>query len=409
MRAKRGSIGRLGCGVLLCTTMTSTPPAVFAATMVLVVLVSIGRWLLVNDAVADQLINRALRWDVAAVLIGYLVATVGGEAALGQQLFMSLGVFALAYSYGFARLLDGASPEGVGARQRRYNAIAAIFALVTWVCAVSERLGVDLRSVLDWEGLLWSVSCLFTGCIGVLLARVCVRELRLGTPVLRERLTYSALLVFGLYCLLSTTGGIVQVAGGAVPGSPGLGWAVASIVAFGFLAALVSIPLLEALMMRAGLDRDARYCRRLRPLWRDLTTAVPEVVLPQRHFESASRLYRMTVEIQDALILLRQYAPTSVNQQVAADRRQAIRVASAARLQQCGAIAPAAPGDHADQLRYLLDLARRWPRGVDPAGERDGSAHPSDGDGQHGRLFGGWRGHRKVRTFLHRTLPHRTA
>jgi hypothetical protein len=354
--------------------MTSTPPAVFAVTMIFVVLVSIGRWLLVNDAVADQLINRALRWDVAAVLIGYLVATVGGEAALGQQLFMSLGVFALAYSYGFARLLDGAGPEGVGARQRRYNAFAAMFALVTWVCAVAERLSADLRSALDWEGLLWSLSCLFTACIGVLLARACVRELRLGAPVLRERLTYSALLVFALYCLVSTTGGVIQVMGGAVPGSPGLGWAVTSIVAFGILTALVSIPLLEALMMRAGLDRDARHCRRLRPLWRDLTTAVPEVVLRQHHFESASRLYRMTVEIQDALVVLRQYAPTSLKQQVAADRRRAVRVAFAARLEQCGAIVPAAPDDHAGQLRYLLDLARRWPRGVDPAGEQDGPA-----------------------------------
>ncbi|MGK8520616.1 DUF6545 domain-containing protein [Nocardia asteroides] len=337
------------------------------------------------------------------MLIGYVVANVGGEAALGQQLFMSLGVFPLAYSYGFAKLLDGASPEGLGARQRRYNAFAALFALVTWVCAVSERLGADLRSALDWEGLLWSVSGLFTGCIGVLFARACVRELRLGAPALWERLTYSALLVFGLYCLVSTTAGIIQVMGGVAPGSPGLGWAVASILAVGILAALVSIPLLEALMMRAGLDRDARYCRRLRPLWRDLTTAVPEVVLSQRHSESASRLYRMTVEIQDALVLLRQYAPTSLNQQVAAGRHQAVRVASAARLEQCGAIAPAAPGDHADQLRYLLDLARRWPRAVDLAGKQDGSARPPDGDGQHGRLLGAWCGHQKVRSFPHRT------
>ncbi len=357
--------------------MTSTPPVVFAVTMIFVVAVSIGRWLLVNDAVADKLINRALRCDVAAVLIGYLVATVGGDAALGQQLFMSLGVFSLAYSYGVARLLDGASTAGADARQRRYNTFAAMFALITWVCAVSERLGVDLRSAVDWEGLLWSVTCLFTGCIGVLLARACVRELRLGTPVLRERLTYSALLVFGIYCVVSTTGGVIQVAGGAVPGSPGLGWAVASIVAFGILAALVSIPLLDALAIRAGLDRDARYCRRLRPLWRDLTTAVPEVVLRQHHFESASRLYRMTVEIQDALVVLRQYAPASVSRQAAADRHQAVRVASAARLEQCGAIAPVAPGDHADQLGYLLDLARRWPRGVDPAGAQDGPARLS--------------------------------
>ncbi|MGY1900008.1 DUF6545 domain-containing protein [Nocardia gipuzkoensis] len=359
--------------------MTSTPLAVFAVTMIFVGLVAIGRWWLVNDAVVDQLINRALRWDVAAVLIGYAVASVGGDAALGQQLFMGIGVFSLAYSYGVARLLDGADPETVGARQRRYNAFAVMFALVTWACALSERFSPDLRAALDWEGLLWSVSCLFTALIGVLLARACVRELRLGAPSLRERLTYSALLVFGLYCLVSTAGGVVQVAGGAVPGAPGLGWAVASIVAFGILAALVSIPLAEALVMRAGLDRDARYCRRLRPLWRDLTTAVPEVVLRQYHFESASQLYRMTVEIWDALLHLKPYTPDAEefgSSGMSGDevRAFAFRAAWAVRAKRHGSApapnvstrgdARAERRDRAAELEFLIRLAREWPKAV---------------------------------------------
>ncbi|WP_433601897.1 DUF6545 domain-containing protein [Nocardia sp. CA-135953] len=51
----------------------------------------------------------------------------------------------------------------------------------------------------------------------------------------------------------------------------------------------------------AGWDRDARIYRR--PLWHD-RTAVPEIVLPAdaRHgADSITRLFRMTVEIRDAL------------------------------------------------------------------------------------------------------------
>ncbi|WP_324194026.1 DUF6545 domain-containing protein, partial [Nocardia farcinica] len=56
----------------------------------------------------------------------------------------------------------------------------------------------------------------------------------------------------------------------------------------------------------------SRYCRRLKPLWRDLTAAVPEIVLalPQDRFgrvEPATRLHRMTAEIRDSLLQLKRY------------------------------------------------------------------------------------------------------
>ncbi|MFD6463925.1 DUF6545 domain-containing protein, partial [Streptomyces roseolus] len=76
--------------------------------------------------------------------------------------------------------------------------------------------------------------------------------------------------------------------------------------------------------------RDSRKIRRLQPLWRDLTGAIPGIVLHERPDEAARyRLYRMVVEIRDALTQLRLDVP-------------------------CGA-------DVESELENLLALARDWP------------------------------------------------
>lgn len=55
--------------------------------------------------------------------------------------------------------------------------------------------------------------------------------------------------------------------------------------------------------------RQWRHLRRLQPLWRELTAAVPEVVLDEelRQHELRLRLHRRVVEIRDALLALQPY------------------------------------------------------------------------------------------------------
>ncbi|WP_308427818.1 DUF6545 domain-containing protein [Nocardia pneumoniae] len=65
------------------------------------------------------------------------------------------------------------------------------------------------------------------------------------------------------------------------------------------------MPLGAWLIETAGLDRNARACRRLRPLWRDLTAAVPEILLlpdtdTLQPTVPATRLRRIAIEIRDA-------------------------------------------------------------------------------------------------------------
>ncbi|WP_280238754.1 DUF6545 domain-containing protein [Nocardia abscessus] len=105
----------------------------------------------------------------------------------------------------------------------------------------------------------------------------------------------------------------LQLAGSGTAADPELArWAAPTFAASALGAALLSVPLLAALRTRLGSDRAGRNCRRLRPLWHDLTAAVPSIVLePDLPVaESDARLIRMTVEIRDALMHLRHCLPS---------------------------------------------------------------------------------------------------
>ncbi|MCD0485219.1 hypothetical protein LO771_23240 [Streptacidiphilus sp. ASG 303] len=69
-----------------------------------------------------------------------------------------------------------------------------------------------------------------------------------------------------------------------------------------------------SVLVRAA--RDWRSLRRLEPLWRGLTSAVPHVVLkaPIHRRRFSLRLHRRIIEIGDASLTLREYVPASLQQ-----------------------------------------------------------------------------------------------
>ncbi|MEW2435954.1 MAB_1171c family putative transporter [Streptomyces caniferus] len=81
-----------------------------------------------------------------------------------------------------------------------------------------------------------------------------------------------------------------------------------------FMAMGVALPLLVQLRDRW---RDGSSYRNLAPLWLDLTTATPDVILgPGQRFQGMViplqlRLYRRVIEIRDAMIVLRNYVDPS--------------------------------------------------------------------------------------------------
>ncbi|MFX0580633.1 DUF6545 domain-containing protein [Nocardia nepalensis] len=352
--------------------MNSVPPVVAVSTFVFVSVITAARWFLLDEVTMDRLVNRALGWN----LIGLLLAGPAfalGEAALGHQLFLSGGLIAVAYLYGLARLLDGAPAAGAAHRQRRYNAVAASVSGVVLFGAVAQALGLSVTGGLRWDAAIWAGSYLPILVASVLIARACVRELRLPGDTVTERLAYSALLAVACFWVVSACVALVRAAIGVSPEQPGKALAVVAFVNFAVIAVLISFPLVDVVLVRAQLDRAGRACRSLRPLWRDLTAAVPEVVLREGHVRdggSALRLYRMTVEIWDALLHLKQYRADAPFHGDAGERALAIAYAAQAKtrggvpepVRHTGTAVVVGARDRSDELRYLLDLAAEWPK-----------------------------------------------
>ncbi len=345
------------------------------AVVVFVVPMTIGRWIFVNDTTSDRLINRTWSWDLTGVLLYELMAALG-HPYLAKCLYLGPGMIALSGFYGLARLVDGADAKGARARQRRYDSIAV-------AVAVSLIVGAPVAHSMfhfDYTELVWTLSGIPGSLSGFLFARACVRELRVADSPVREKFTYALLLAFALYWTISWPILLVRSLAGTPPSRPGTVAAVVAVLMLAAITLLTAIPLVTVLVARAGWDRAGRICRRLRPLWCELTAAVPEVVLlddPSAPRDSASRLYRMTVEIWDALLHLKPYAPDASelgSPSVTADnvRAYALRAAGAARAKRHGSTpAPSSSArgevragrrDRRAELEFLIGLAREWPK-----------------------------------------------
>lgn len=363
--------------------MNAVPPWIMTTVVLSVGLVALGRWFFVNDTTIDHRINHALTWDLGALAL-YGLARSFGLDSLAWHLFACGSQMALANVYGLARLLDGADWQAAGQRQRRYNLAAVAVAAVYSLPSVP---GIPIDPAVDWSGMAWSASSVGCTLCGVLLARTAVRDLRTADAPRREQLAYLALCVVGVYVIVACAVTAVRTAFGTRPGDPGAAWAAGAFLVLVFLAALAGVPLLKIFLARTELDRAGRHCRRLRRLHRDLTAVVPEVVLVQAGSarpESVSRLYRMTVEIRDALLHLKHYTTAvdeadtrSYARQIGlAARAKALGVRPIAQAGQSGTTAFAG-ADRSAELRSMLDLAREWPKAVAAASYQAGKPQPT--------------------------------
>ncbi|MGW4770210.1 DUF6545 domain-containing protein [Nocardia sp. NPDC004278] len=360
--------------------MNSVPPVVGVSTFVFVAVITAARWFLLDEATMDRLVNRALGWNLVGLLMAGPAFALDHDD-LGHRLFLSAGLIAVAYLYGLARLLDGAPAAAAVRRQRRYNAVGASVSGLVLVGAVTEGLGLPVVGGLRWDAVIWAGSYLPILAASVLIARACIRELRLPGATVAERLAYSALLTTACCWIVSSCVALVRAAIGVSPEQPGTAFAVLAFVNFAVIAVLISFPVVDAVLVRAQLDRAGRACRVLRPLWRDLTAAVPEVVLrdgPVRDGESLSRLYRMTVEIWDAMLHLKQYRADAPFDGDVGGRALAIAYAAQAKtrgvapepVRHAADAVPVGTRDRSDELRYLLELAAQWPKARALAGRQ---------------------------------------
>ncbi|WP_029892551.1 MAB_1171c family putative transporter [Nocardia brasiliensis] len=349
--------------------MNSVPALLILAVGVFAAIVTAGRWLLVRDSSMDRLLNRLWSWEIGGFLL-HGIANAAGAPELGRRLFLGCGLMAGAAAYGFARLLfDGQARYTERDRQRWYDTTAAV-AAATLVLAESF---LDDLLPFRWATAVWAMVSLAGGIAGYMMLHACIRELRSGGLTIREKLLFGALLVLAVYWTCGSTIGSVRTLFGVPPAEPGRVWTIITFATFAGATALLSVRLIDVLSARLGWDRASRHCRRLGPMWRDLTSAVPEVVLAQDDSadpDPAHRRYRMTVEIWDALLQLRPYVPDTAAVPGPSDNRgYALVLARAGRAKARGAPPATRPGalvlprpaDRTSELRMLLGLARVWP------------------------------------------------
>ncbi|MEU7140060.1 MAB_1171c family putative transporter [Nocardia sp. NPDC046473] len=356
--------------------MSSPVPALVAVpVIVFVVAVALGRFALLNGTAIDRLLNRVLAWTaLSLVLLERGVAPRFGS--LLHQLSMGATMLAIASLFGAVLRWAGADPRLAARRQRYFDLAAAASVLLILIIGTPyRRAGTLLGQDSSWQEFVVStVMWIPLIAVGTLVWRVGLRELRGGGVTRYERVVFSALLAAPVIAGVGLVSSIARHAGRWQADDPHLTrWAAPNFGTVFVLAAMLAVPLTELLTARTGWDRAGRHCRRLWPLWRDLTGAVPEIVLPATgSIPPDARLLRMTVEIRDALMQLHRYLPADHATELAppSSACYARQLRQAITAKSNGGTPTAAPSvagrfgapssDIDSDIRRLLDLARAW-------------------------------------------------
>lgn len=361
--------------------MSSIPGAVAWPLLGYVVLVVIGRSLFVTEAVVDKLVNRLFLWSIAGLLL-YRSALTPEIDSLAHQLALGCNIMTAMCLHSIAQLwVADIDADTMRRRQRWCTAIAAaLIALIVVAGTPARGEGrlVDLAFTPD-SLVVWIAYSVPLSISAALLIRGCVHEIRYADLGRNAKIVAYGLIAGNMFFFANLGLSVGQL----VTGWHGLGshlmrMELAYFACIAVDATFVAVPLVRVLLVRAGLDSDRRTCHRLHPLWRDVTSAVPEIVLTpadSARDNSETRLLRMAVEIRDALLHLGRHIPdpprldsewtlTTYAGQLAAaiDARKSgsIPLTSGASVQ-----LPPISRDFDAELRQLLELAAVWPTTTD--------------------------------------------
>ncbi|QIS14852.1 MAB_1171c family putative transporter [Nocardia arthritidis] len=328
----------------------------------------------------DRLFNRLGMWSLLALLL-YRCAPARSLTDPVHQLALGCVIVMLMCCYAIVRAWeDGAdSPAAL----RRYRVCVGIGLGLTCVvllagrCARPRGVPVDLGPT--------GPGLVVTAAFGVpltvagwVLIRNWIREFRLAESSFGGKFVCSCLIAANLIVsVVATLSGVQLVTGWSRPdlGPQLVRFEMVTTFCTFVTTTLAAIPVVVTLITRAGLDRNGRVCRRLWPLWRDLTAAVPEIVLTppvDTPLNAEARLLRMTVEIRDALLHLGPYLPADTRPESdwrPADYARGLSYATKSRM---AGLPPVAADDASrsvpiahdfdTELRLLTGLAKVWPQ-----------------------------------------------
>ncbi|TDP28219.1 MAB_1171c family putative transporter [Nocardia ignorata] len=361
----------------------------------LLTLVTIGRWWLLRERDVDRLVNRAITAALPALLlrgtwVQYLLVLAlpipdKDVIQLDNQGVLAAIVLCVVCIYGLAQLWAGADPEGTWRRQRAYDTGALAASAIILIAGTPARsAGQLIDQTLGWPAVVaWIAFYIPLAATAWLVGKTSIHELRHpdAATTWRERLVIAGALgialVAGIDSIANLTLTIIAVLGDHPALDPYMGyktWTFFLDAVWG--GTVIAVLLISAVLIQTGWDRAGRYCRRLEPLWRDLTAAVPEIVLTTPHDSRrtipATRLYRMTVEIRDAVLNLQRYAldvPPELGDRDARTFAQHLATLIDAKAAGDAPYRSPTPGtsvqprarDLTAELQLLLDLAKVWP------------------------------------------------
>ncbi|MFC8178743.1 DUF6545 domain-containing protein [Rhodococcus sp. NPDC057297] len=179
----------------------------------------------------------------------------------------------------------------------------------------------------------FAVFSLWTATMATLYLYVSVRELKRGYLPRRFVLMFVALGLLSLWGVEETLSIMTSaIFAGTDHPNAFVHWRVAANetnMIFILLAAALyaAVPLTYRLAETIGVDHWSRSCRKLTPMWRDLTVACPEVLLSGGPVPSTSRqrVHRMCIEMRDALSVLARFnSPSDVGLHLTRSRISAI-------------------------------------------------------------------------------------
>ncbi|MGW4719682.1 DUF6545 domain-containing protein [Nocardia sp. NPDC004260] len=309
------------------------------AALTFIVVVAVVRVVLVRSTAVQRLINWIVLCATASMLLrepavaAWVDGIVPGGLATLFDMWHFLLLIVIALVVGLLSLWGRGAAKG---RRSLRLAVGLCCLVGIGLLVLSQPARSTGTSILDAER--WRYGAYFVGC-AVLLVSFClcavqpVRTLRKRSPTQREAV--AVIIVFLLMCadtiatMVTAAGAVTSWAGYdnalsdcarlVASGEPMLLW-----VALGCAGLVPSV--VRAVAQLLHVDADSRELRRLDPVWRDLTGAVPGVVLTlsrtdRRGAPRAELLHRRRVEILDAAAIVGRYAaplPESIDRTIEA-------------------------------------------------------------------------------------------
>nr|WP_094724481.1 MAB_1171c family putative transporter [Rhodococcus sp. 06-621-2] len=332
--------------------MTSSVPAIYSYPIIaLAIAVVSGRMIVLDRTRSSIRVTAAVSaLTVSALMreesIQHLIAGTTGnwlDIQLVRQLstaFLMLTMVPLVVMG--ARWVFGQRSEGWAGYI--YGAAALSVALLIAVGTPARESGNYIDITAGWETIAYFVIfSVWTAAMATLYLFVSARELARG---LLPRRFVSMFIALGLLSLwgVEETFSILFSALLAGTGHPNafVHWRVEAnefnmtfILLAGALYA--AVPVMYRLAEDLGVDHWSRALRTLEPMWQDMTSACPEVLLANQPSDPTprQRLHRMCIEMRDSLSVLARFRSSSLDEQNDGGRPRAI--AEAIREKESGA------------------------------------------------------------------------